>query len=56
MGEGAMLGEQVPDRQYRFRIVIGPLGIDEYLRFTPRGEDLLRLIDWVRSSLGHECD
>jgi type VI secretion system protein ImpH len=56
MSEGAMLGEQVPDRQHRFRIVIGPLEIDEYLRFTPRGKDLPRLVDWVRAALGHEFD
>ncbi|WP_250536694.1 type VI secretion system baseplate subunit TssG [Caballeronia sp. AZ10_KS36] len=56
MGEGAILGERVPDRQYRFRVVIGPLGIDAYLRFTPRGADLPRLVDWVRTFLGHEFD
>ncbi|SAK54205.1 type VI secretion system baseplate subunit TssG [Caballeronia ptereochthonis] len=53
MGEGAVLGEQVPDRQYRFRIVIGPLDIGAYLRFTPRGADLPLLMAWVRSFVGH---
>ncbi|QNB14644.1 type VI secretion system baseplate subunit TssG [Paraburkholderia tropica] len=52
----AMLGERVPDRQYRFRIVIGPLDIEEYLRFTPRGRDLPRLVDWVRTFVGCEFD
>lgn len=56
MGAGAILGERVPDRQYRFSIVMGPLDIDEYLRFTPRGADLRTLVDWVRSFLGHELD
>ncbi|VXB38833.1 Type VI secretion protein, VC_A0111 family [Burkholderia sp. 8Y] len=56
MAGGAILGERVPDRQYRFRIVIGPLDIDAYLRFTPRGADLPRLVDWVRTFLGHEFD
>jgi type VI secretion system protein ImpH len=56
MGEGAILGEQVPDCQYRFRIVIGPVGIDEYLRFTPQGADLPRLVDWVRCFVDREFD
>jgi type VI secretion system protein ImpH len=56
MGDGAMLGEQVPDRQHRFRIVVGPVDIDEYLRFTPRGADLPKLVDWVRSFIGREFD
>ncbi|MDR5823392.1 type VI secretion system baseplate subunit TssG [Caballeronia sp. LZ043] len=54
MGDGAMLGEQAPDRQFRFRIVIGPVGIDEYLRFTPRGAALPELVDIVRSFVGRE--
>jgi len=56
MGDGAMLGEQVPDRQHRFRIIIGPVDIDEYLRFTPRGADLPQLADWVRSFIGREFE
>jgi type VI secretion system protein ImpH len=56
MAEGAMLGERVPDRQHRFRIVIGPLDIDEYLRFTPQGADLPRLVDWVRTFVGYEFE
>jgi type VI secretion system protein ImpH len=54
MTEGAMLGEQVADRQHRFRVVIGPLNIDEYLRFTPQGADLPPLIEWVRAFVGKE--
>ncbi|WP_144159872.1 type VI secretion system baseplate subunit TssG [Paraburkholderia sp. BCC1885] len=54
MSEGAMLGEQVPDRQHKFRIVIGPLDINEYLRFTPQGDDLPRLVEWVRAFVGYE--
>lgn len=51
---GAMLGEQVPDRQHKFRIVVGPLEIDEYLRFTPQGADLPLLVEWVRAFVGYE--
>jgi type VI secretion system protein ImpH len=56
LGAGAMLGEQAPDCQYRFRIVIGPLEIEQYQRFTPRGCDLLTLVEWVRAYVSEEYD
>lgn len=56
MGSGAVIGGHVPDRQYRFRIVIGPLDIDDYHRFTPQGPDLLRLIEWVRAFVSEEYE
>jgi type VI secretion system protein ImpH len=58
LGEGAMLGEEVPDRQSRFRLVIGPLDLDGYLRLTPQGaasgRDLPALVETVRSFVGFE--
>ncbi|GAA0811856.1 type VI secretion system baseplate subunit TssG [Ralstonia mannitolilytica] len=54
MGQGAMLGEMVPDRQHKFRLVIGPLSLQQYLDFTPNGRDLPVLIEWVRSFVGYE--
>ncbi|WP_414696230.1 type VI secretion system baseplate subunit TssG [Paraburkholderia sp.] len=54
LGSGAVIGEQVPDRQYHFRIVIGPLDIEDYYRFTPQGADLLLLIEWVRAFVSEE--
>ncbi|VXC32298.1 Type VI secretion system protein ImpH [Burkholderia sp. 8Y] len=54
LGMNAMLGEQVPDRQNRFRIVIGPIDMDAYLRFTPQGTDLLRLVELVRAFVGQK--
>jgi type VI secretion system protein ImpH len=58
LGEGAMLGEVVPDRQSRFRLVLGPLDLDGYLRLTPQGsasgKDLPALRDIVRSFIGFE--
>jgi type VI secretion system protein ImpH len=58
LGQGAMAGEVVPDRQSRFRLTIGPLGMDGYLRLTPQGsptgKDLPALIDIVRSFIGFE--
>lgn len=58
LAQGAMLGEVVPDRQSRFRLVIGPLDMDGYLRLTPQGaatgHDLQVLIELVRSFIGFE--
>ncbi|MCZ2497597.1 type VI secretion system baseplate subunit TssG [Xylophilus sp. Kf1] len=54
LGRGAMLGAAVADRQSRFRLVLGPLPLDRYLRFTPEGADLPRLVAWVRAFVGHE--
>lgn len=54
LGEGAILGEVVADRQSKFRLVLGPLRLVEYLRFTPGGRDLPLLVEWVRAFVGHE--
>lgn len=54
LGEGAVLGEAVPDRQAKFRLVLGPLPLADYLRFTPHGRDLPQLVEWVRAFVGHE--
>lgn len=56
MGEGAILGEMIPDRQHKFRLVVGPLDLDQYLRLTPHGDDLPTLVEWVRAFVGHEYD
>ena len=54
LGQGAIAGEVVADRQNKFRLVLGPLGIDQYLRFTPNGKDLPLLVEWVRGFVGFE--
>lgn len=54
MGEAALLGEMVPDRQHKFRLVVGPVDLAQYLRLTPHGEDLPTLVEWVRGFVGHE--
>ncbi|WDD91930.1 type VI secretion system baseplate subunit TssG [Burkholderia sp. FERM BP-3421] len=56
MAASAMLGEFVPDRQCKFRLVIGPLEIDAYQRLTPQGEALPRLVEWVRAFIGYEFE
>jgi type VI secretion system protein ImpH len=54
MGVGAIAGEVVADRQNKFRLVLGPLGLEQYLRFTPLGRDLPQLVEWVRGFVGFE--
>ena len=54
MGVGAIAGEVVADRQNKFRLVLGPLHLDQYLRFTPQGKDLPLLVEWVRGFVGYE--
>ncbi|MET5115550.1 type VI secretion system baseplate subunit TssG, partial [Burkholderia pseudomallei] len=56
MGEGALLGDMVAYCQHKFRLVIGPLVLDQYLRLTPHGNDLPTLVDRVRAFVGHEND
>ncbi|MCY1268807.1 type VI secretion protein [compost metagenome] len=56
MGQGALLGDMVPDRQHKFRLVIGPLQLQQYLDFTPNGRDLPVLVEWVRSFIGFEYE
>lgn len=54
--QGALLGEAVPDRQHKFRLIIGPLDLQQYLNFTPKGRDLPVLVEWVRSFVGFEFE
>lgn len=56
LGMGAIMGSSVPDRASFFRIIVGPLPLDRYERFTPRGEDLPVLVDWVRTFFGEEFE
>ena len=60
LGEGAVAGDRIPDRQSRFRLVIGPLDLEGYLRLTPQGsaegQDLPALVELVRSFIGFEYE
>lgn len=56
LGKSALAGEMVPDRQHKFRLVLGPLSLAQYLRFTPQGEDLPVLTEWVRAFVGFEYE
>lgn len=54
IGLGALAGARVWDRQSKFRVVIGRVGLADYERFLPAGEALPRLIACVRNYAGDE--
>ena len=51
LGVSALLGERVWDSQHKIRIVLGPLGLDDYERFLPGDSTLNRLVAMVRNYL-----
>jgi type VI secretion system protein ImpH len=48
LGQGAVLGSRVWDRQHKFRVHLGPLTLDQYESFLPGETALRKLVDWVR--------
>ena len=56
LGTSAVLGKKVWDCQHKFRLVIGPLGYDDYERMLPGGASMTRLVDWVKSYAGTVLD
>ncbi len=56
LGAGAVLGGRVWDRQHKFRIVLGPLTLEQYESFLPGGRRLGQLVDWVRFHVNLEFD
>lgn len=56
LGVSTVLGSKVWDCQNKFRIVIGPLGYDDYCRLLPGGDSMQRLIAWVRNYAGMTLD
>jgi type VI secretion system protein ImpH len=56
LGRGAVAGSRVWDRQYKFRIRIGPLTFAQYEAFLPGGTLIQKLVDWVRLYLAFELE
>lgn len=52
LGRSAVAGSKVWDRQYKFRVGIGPLTLAQYESFFPDGRSLPVLRDWVRQFVG----
>jgi type VI secretion system protein ImpH len=56
LGCSTIVGSRIWDRQYKFRIHIGPLTLTDYRRLLPGGDSLPRIIAIVRNYLGDELD
>lgn len=56
LGHTTIIGSRIWDRQYKFRVVIGPLGFDDYHRMLPGGASLVRLAAMIRNYLGDELE
>ena len=56
LGEDAVLGERIWDCQTKFTIVLGPLTLENYLRFLPNGRSYEKLLNLVRLYVGVELD
>lgn len=54
LGDGGILGDTVQDKQHKFRLILGPLTLDQYKRFSLWGQDLPVLREWVRNFVGLE--
>jgi type VI secretion system protein ImpH len=52
LGHNVLVGSRVWSRQHKFRIVFGPLGLDDYKRLLPGGLSFHRLIPIVRNYVG----
>lgn len=52
LGQSILLGARVWSRTAKFRIVFGPLPIEDYLRLLPGGQSFHRLIPIVRNYAG----
>ncbi len=54
LGLGARLGREKWERQFKFRLVVGPLRRAAYERLLPGGEDLRAVVELVRRYAGKE--
>ncbi len=56
LGQSTSIGSRVYSRAAKFRIVIGPLPLDDFERLLPGGEALKRLTAIVRNYAGYALD
>lgn len=52
LGRSSLVGTRYWDVRQKFRIVLGPLSLDDYKRFLPSGSSFPALRDWVRNYVG----
>ncbi len=54
LGQTTVIGERVWQRQDKFRLIMGPLSLDQYEAFLPTGKSFDALVTVVRSYTGIE--
>jgi type VI secretion system protein ImpH len=52
LGRAANAGHKVWDRQYKFRLHLGPLTLAQYQRYLPAGDAFKPLLIWVKTLSG----
>lgn len=53
VGAGAFIGHKVWDQQARFRIRVGPVGLERFKEFLPNGRAMAKLIELTKYIAGH---
>lgn len=56
LGKGVILGKKIYDAQYKFRLQLGPLRLDQFTYFLPKQRGALQLQYWVQRYLGIELE
>jgi len=54
LGSTAIVGARIWECQYKFRVIMGPMGYTDFQRMLPGGDSLVRLRDWVKNYIGEE--
>ena len=54
LGTDTILGARVWGYQHKFRLILGPMDLDDYVRLLPGGDGLVRLEAMVRNYVGDE--
>ena len=56
LGESIIFGSEVWNSQHKFRILLGPMGYEDYLSFLPDRERVGQLVALVRNFMGDELE
>lgn len=56
LGQTTVMGKKVWNTQHKFRLLIGPLDLEQTRRLLPGGDSLKRVQDWVRQYVGLAMD
>ncbi len=54
LGRSVVIGSRVWGCQHKFRLMLGPLGFDDYESLLPVGDRIRRLVALVRNYIGDE--